>query len=129
MKLNLSNLKVSIVLSAVALVAMGAPNLGEAAIPTPLQGSIALRPLTPQEKKDFGLPNAQGASGLDTIGVGQPAYLEALVNIEIATADITGVTWALTEKHSAITARAASETFLMKFISIQVLRWWLLVQA
>jgi hypothetical protein len=98
MKLNLSNFKASVFLSAVALVAMGTPNRGRAAIPTPLQGSIALRPLTPQEKKDYSLPNAQGASGLDTIGVGQPAYLEALVNIDIPAASITGVTWALTEK-------------------------------
>src|SRR5678815_3042474 len=104
MKLKLSNLKASIVLGTIALVVMGVPNMGEAAIPIPLQGSIALRPLTPQEKKDYSLPNAQGASGLDTIGVGQPAYLEALVNIEIPAADITGVTWALTEKPMASAA-------------------------
>src|SRR5678815_5897319 len=93
MKLKLSNLKASIVLGTIALVVMGVPNMGEAAIPIPLQGSIALRPLTPQEKKDYSLPNAQGASGLDTIGVGQPAYLEALVNKAIPAGGVTTVSY------------------------------------
>lgn len=64
----------------------------------PLQGQITLRPLTPQERADYGLGDAQGASGLSTIGVGQPAYLEVLVNNAVPNADITNVTWALTIK-------------------------------
>jgi hypothetical protein len=62
---------------------------------TPLQGQIALRPLTPSEIKDYALTNAQGASGLSTIGLGEPAYLEILVNAAIPPAQITNVTWAL----------------------------------
>src|SRR5687767_5119084 len=46
----------------------------------PLQGQVTLRPLTPQEITDYALTDVQGASGLSTIGVGQPAYLEVLVN-------------------------------------------------
>ena len=57
-----------------------------------------MRPLTPQDIKDYALtnvPNIQGASGLTTVGKGQPAYLEALVNYAVPDADITNITWTL----------------------------------
>ncbi len=63
-----------------------------------LQGSVTLRPLTPSEIKDYSLTGAQGASGLSAVGVGQPAYLEALVNAAIAPSNILSVTWVLTNK-------------------------------
>ncbi len=66
-----------------------------AAAPT-LQGQITLRPLTPQEIYDYGLTGVQGASGLSTMPVGQPAYVEVLVNNAIPSSDITNVTWTLT---------------------------------
>jgi hypothetical protein len=84
-------------LAAAVLFLAGAATSMQAAAPA-LQGSLALRPLTPQEKKDYQLSTAQGASGLDTVGVGQPAYLETLVNISIAPSNITSVTWTLTTK-------------------------------
>ncbi|HXJ58298.1 MAG TPA: hypothetical protein VNU68_16705, partial [Verrucomicrobiae bacterium] len=62
----------------------------------PLQGQITLRPLTPQEIYDYGLTDVQGASGLSTMAVGQPAYLEVLVNNAVPNSDITNVTWTLT---------------------------------
>src|SRR5512136_1975350 len=68
------------------------------AAPPALNAQIALRPLTPQEIKDYSLTGFQGASGLSAVGVGQPAYLEALVNIAIAPSNITSVTWVLTNK-------------------------------
>ena len=110
-------------LTAVMLMAVCAVTTARAAGPA-LQGQVTLRPLTPQDIKDYALtnvPNIQGASGLNAVGVGQPAYLEALVNgskttivttnivIGVSTnvttnvflyglpdADITNVTWSLT---------------------------------
>lgn len=80
-------------LASAALV-LGAASAGAAA--PALQGRLDLRPLTPGDIKAYGLTNFQGASGLTTIGVGQPAYLEAEVNIAVPTSDITNVTWTLT---------------------------------
>jgi len=61
-----------------------------------LQGQLAIRPLTPQEVKTYGVTNAQTSGGLSTIGIGQPAYLDALINKVIAPSNIVGVTWILT---------------------------------
>ena len=66
------------------------------AAPPALQGQITLRPLTPQEIYDYGLTGVQGASGLSTMGVGQPVYLEVLVNNAVPNSDITNVAWTLT---------------------------------
>ncbi len=79
------------------MIIAGAATSMQAAAPA-LQGSLALRPLTPQEKKDYALPTAQGASGLSAVGVGQPAYLEALINAAIPPSNIVSVTWVLTSK-------------------------------
>ena len=68
------------------------------AAPPALNGELTLRALTPQEKKDYALPNAQISGGLSSVGVGQPAYLDALVNIAIAPSNIVGVTWVLTNR-------------------------------
>jgi len=72
-----------------------------------LQGQITLRPLTPQDIKDYSLTGAQGASGLTTVGKGQPAYLEVLVNNALTNSDITNVTWTLTSKPDFSTATLA----------------------
>lgn len=77
------------------LMAVGAATTALAAAPA-LNGQLVLRPLTPQDLKDYGLTNAQGASGLSTIGLGTPAYLEVLVNLSIAPSNILSVTWGLT---------------------------------
>ena len=69
-----------------------------------LQPNLTLRPLTPQDKKDFGLSTAQGASGLSTIGVGQPAYLDVQVNRAFLDENITNVEWVLTSKPLSSTA-------------------------
>ena len=44
---------------------------------------------------------------MSTIGLGQPAYLEAQVNIAIPAADIVGVTWALAGKPASSKAELA----------------------
>src|SRR4051812_36848261 len=73
-----------------------------------LQGQVTLRPLTPQEIVDNGLTSLQRASGLSTIGLGQPAYLEALVNYAVPNADITNVTFTLTTKPVGSSATIAA---------------------
>lgn len=74
-----------------------------------LQGQVTLRPLTPQEIADYALTGVQGASGLATIGVGQPAYLDVLVNNAVPGADITNVVWTLsTRPAGSVAALTAS---------------------
>jgi hypothetical protein len=63
-----------------------------------MNGQVSLRPLTPQEKKTYALPNAQLSGGVSSVGVGTPAYLDALVNIAVAPSNITSVTWVLTNR-------------------------------
>jgi len=85
-------------LTAVLLAAAAASTSGLAATAPALQGQVTLRPLTPSEIKDYSLTNAQGASGLTAVGVGQPAYLEVLINAAVPLANVTNITWTLTSK-------------------------------
>jgi len=62
---------------------------------TALQGHLNLRSLTPGEITSYGLTNFQKSAGLHTIGVGEPAYLELLVNAAIPASQITNITWTL----------------------------------
>lgn len=71
--------------------------MARAAAPA-LQGQITVRPLTPQDIKDYSLTGLQGASGLTTVGVGQPAYLEVLINNAVTNSDITNIVWTLAAK-------------------------------
>ena len=92
--------------TAVLLAAVISTTTVHAAAPA-LQAQVTLRPLTPSEINDYALtnvPNIQGASGLSTVGVGQPAYLEVLVNYAVTNADITNVTWSLTSQPVGSTA-------------------------
>lgn len=84
-------------LGIVVLISTGVVTTTQAAGPA-LQGQVKLRPLTPTEINTYALTNAQGASGLTAVGVGQPAYLEALVNNAVPNSDITNVIWVLTTK-------------------------------
>lgn len=66
---------------------------------TTLQAQLALRPLTTDDVTIYKLPaTAQLSSGLSTVGLGQPAYLQALVNSAIPAGEIAGVTWTLRYK-------------------------------
>jgi hypothetical protein len=98
-----ANNRAPALLLAVTLIAMGATATALAAAPA-LQGQITLRPLTPQEIYDYGLTGVQGASGLSTMAVGQPVYLEVLVNYAVPNADITNVSWVLTSQPAGSTA-------------------------
>lgn len=86
-----------IFLMAVVLIAIGTTKRAVAAAPA-LNGQLVLRSITPQDIKDYSLGSLQGASGLSTVGLGQPAHLEAWVNIAIPAANVLSVTWALTNK-------------------------------
>lgn len=96
MNMNSPNRKAAARLLTFLAVAIAASSTLQAA--TALEGRISVRPLTPQEKKDYAVTTLQVASGLSTVGIGQPAHLEALINKEIAPASIVGVTWTLTTR-------------------------------
>jgi hypothetical protein len=61
-----------------------------------LNGVLTVRPLTPQEVKDYSLTGAQTASGLKTVAINQSVYLDALINVAVTNTDIPVVTWTLT---------------------------------
>ena len=88
---------------ALGILAMISTTAAWAATP-PLQGQITLRPLTPQEIYDYSLTGVQGASGLSTMPVGQPAYVEVLVNDAVPNSGITDVTWTLTAQPAGSSA-------------------------
>lgn len=71
----------------------------QAAAPA-LNGSLTQRPLTPQEIKTYAITgtNAQVSGGISTVGLGEPVYLDAMVNAAIAPSNIVGVTWSLASK-------------------------------
>lgn len=77
-----------------AVVAAGfAPRADAAA----LTASLSLRPLSPQEIKDYGLPTTTLTSGgLNTIAINQYAYLEVMINTAVPSTDVPVVTWTLT---------------------------------
>ena len=93
-------------LLAAVLLALGATTVAKAAAPA-LQGQIVLRPLTPQEVKTYTLTGVQTASGLNAVAIGQPAYLDALVNINYTNTDITNVVWTLAAQPIGSTAALA----------------------
>lgn len=60
------------------------------------EARIVSRPLSPQDKTDYQLPvETQLSSGLFTVGVGTPVYLEAQV---VKGTPVTGITWELGKK-------------------------------
>ncbi len=94
--------KASTCLMAVALLTMVAATTASAA--TALTGQLVLRPLTPGDVTNYKLPSTiENSAGINTIGVGMPAYLEAEVNIAIAPSNIVSVTWALTNTPASST--------------------------
>jgi hypothetical protein len=82
-------------LGASLLVAVGATTATGA---TPLQGQLSIRPFTPTEQATYKLTSIQKSAGINTVALGEPVYLDAMVNIAIPPGDIIGVTWALTNQ-------------------------------
>jgi len=60
-----------------------------------LNGQVFQRPLTPTEIAKYGLANAQFSAGIRNVALGEPVYLDALVNASIAPSNIVSVTWSL----------------------------------
>jgi nitrate reductase cytochrome c-type subunit len=88
--------KISVCFVAACLTLLGGMSAVQAAAPA-LQGSLTLRPLTFTEISKYNLTNppAQFCGGLNTVGLGEPVYLDAMVNAAIAPSNIVGVTWSL----------------------------------
>jgi hypothetical protein len=84
-------------LMAAALTLLGTASAVQAAAPA-LNAVIKLRPLTPTEIKTYNLTNppAQFSAGLTTVALGEPVYVDAMVNVAIAPSNIVGVVWTLT---------------------------------
>ena len=72
---------------------------------TLLQPRLATRPVSSGDVSVYKLPSTtEYSSGLTTIGVGEPAYLEVQVDGTIPADRIAGVTWAITFQPSASNA-------------------------
>lgn len=78
------------------IIAMISTGFAPQATAAALNGQLTLRPLTPQEVKDYSLTGVQTASGLNTVAIGQPAYLDVLINVAVPDTDNVTVTWVLT---------------------------------
>jgi hypothetical protein len=85
---------------AAALTLIGNLPAAHAAAAPALSGSLTLRPLTPTEIATYGLTgsNAQFSAGCQNVALGEPVYIDAMVNAAIASSNIVGVTWTLTNK-------------------------------
>jgi hypothetical protein len=79
-----------------ALLAIGIAGFTSHVRAAALQGQLQIRPLTPQEVKDYGLTGIQTASGLSTVAVGQPAYFDLIINAAVTNGEVVSVTWSLT---------------------------------
>ena len=62
---------------------------------TALQPSLSLRPLDAGEITSYHLTGAEVSAGLRNVPIGEPAYLEVLVNAALPLSQITNVTWTL----------------------------------
>jgi nitrate reductase cytochrome c-type subunit len=98
--------KMSACLAAAALTWLGSLPAAQAAAPA-LTGFLHLRPLTHTEIAKYDTnsgPAWQFSGGLTTVGLGEPAYLEALANLSLNPANITNVTWTLVSKPAGSSA-------------------------
>jgi hypothetical protein len=92
-----------------ALTLLGTASAVRAAAPA-LTGSLTLRPLTPTEISKYGLTgsNAQFSAGCKNVALGEPVYVDAMVNAAIAPSNIVGVTWTLVKQSGSLTALSPS---------------------
>ncbi len=99
----------SAVLAALALTLVGAVSTVNAAS-TALNGQVVQRPLTPTEISAYGLTNAQFSAGINTVAIGEPVYLDAIVTAVIAPSNIVGVTWSLPSTNKPVSSAAVLAT-------------------
>jgi hypothetical protein len=68
-----------------------------ATTPSSLTARVLPRPLTPGDVTLYGLPaSTEYSGGLQTLGIGTPAYLEVDVALTASLSYITNITWAVT---------------------------------
>ncbi|HLJ45283.1 MAG TPA: hypothetical protein VKU01_04715 [Bryobacteraceae bacterium] len=73
---------------------------------TTLQAQLSLRAMTRDDLAAYGLPSTtELTAGLTTVGVGQPAHIEAMVAKAVPASDITGVTWSITKQPAGSSAQ------------------------
>ena len=108
MKMKNPYWKMSACLAAAGLTLLGSLTATQAAAPA-LSGSLTLRPLTPTEIKTYGITgsNAQFSAGCKTVALGEPVYIDAMVNAAIAPSNIVGVAWTLATSNKPAGSRAA----------------------
>lgn len=83
----------------VALVLLAAGGAPAVFAQTSPRAKIVLRAMTRDDIAAYKLPpTTQTSGGLSTVGIGQPAHLEALVDAQIDPTNILGVRWTLTGK-------------------------------
>ena len=94
---------------AAALTLLGTAFAVRAAAPA-LSGSLTLRPLTPTEISKYGLTgsNAQFSAGCKNVALGEPVYIDAMVNAAIAPSNIVGVAWTLNRQAGSLAALSPS---------------------
>jgi len=85
--------RATVCLAAIALLGASFATSASAAA---LNAQLVPRPLTPQEIKDYSLGSAPKSAGLTTVPIGQPVYLDALINNAVPSTDIPVVTWTMT---------------------------------
>jgi predicted CXXCH cytochrome family protein len=96
---NTPIIRTSSCFAAFATIVAIAASLSVAQAQTPMRAQIAIRPLTPQDIKDYSLPaDTQVASGLSTVGIGQPVHFEAWITNTISASNILSVNWVLTAR-------------------------------
>jgi hypothetical protein len=103
-----SSYRKMLVCLAAALSLLGTATAVKAAAPA-LTGSLTVRPLTPTEINTYGLTgsNAQFSAGCKNVALGEPVYVDAMVNAAIAPSNIVGVTWTLVKQAGSLTALSA----------------------
>lgn len=75
---------------------------------TPPKSRLIARPISSDDITAYKLPSTvSNSGGLLTIGIGQAAHLEADLDIAVAAADITGVSWELWYQPSGSAAKLA----------------------
>jgi hypothetical protein len=104
-----SSYRIMLACLAAALTLLGTASAVRAAAPA-LSGSLTIRPLTPTEIKTYGLTgsNAQFSAGCKNVALGEPVYIDAMVNAAIAPSNIVGVTWTLIKQAGSQTALSPS---------------------
>ncbi|PWU08009.1 MAG: hypothetical protein C5B51_08530 [Terriglobia bacterium] len=101
-----------------AVVLLAAAGTATVHAQTPLQADVQVRPLTRDEISAYKLPSTlQVSAGLTTVGLGEPAYLDATVNSAIAEKDILSVTWTLTARPAG-SAAVLSDSPLTKNVPL-----------